>query len=388
MFTASTSGLASSIVVIILLSSILRLTFAQKDNGNECSCFQTNGSSAGYFTFHRFLDYRNIPSISPEVPALIPNITNATNAIATSDFFTNEAWRNDWAIQNWNNSDDVASGDSPTLRVNSANNVYIEKSNDTDPSYATFLTLRTARLPTFQSTGEIDSVEKNYRYLSARFRARVIGSPGACAGIFTYRHTTPSPSSVQEADIEILTRGARNAVQYTNQPSQDAQTGDDVPEATRNVTIPQGRDWTAWNTYRVDWMPGMTSWYVNGVSVADIGFQTPKDPAGLCVNIWSDGGVWTGNMSTYDEAFLQIQWVEVVFNTSGPYVGPTDKRGMVKRKGEKEKGCKVVCGIDEKVNITGTPAVLSSRAGAARNGNGSLVLVPLLLVIGLVFGYF
>lgn len=231
-------------------------------------------------------------------------------------------------------------------------------------------------------------MEKNYQYLSARFRARVIGSPGACAGIFTYRQPTASPSSVQEADIEILTRDARNAVQYTNQPSQDPQTGDAVPEATRNVSIPQGRDWTVWNTYRVDWMPGMTSWSVNGVSVADIGFQAPRDPAGLCVNIWSDGGVWTGNMSTYDEAFLQIQWVEVVFNTSGPYAGPTDKREIMNRKGEKEKGCKVVCGVDEGVNVTGTPAVLSSNAGVAWNGKGSLVWVPFVLVAGTVFGYF
>ncbi|TVY36039.1 hypothetical protein LSUB1_G005494 [Lachnellula subtilissima] len=366
MFTASTSGLASSIVVIILLSSILRLTFAQKDSGNECSCFRTNGSSAGYFTSHCFLDYRNVPSISPEVPALIPNITKRNQCPRHFRFLYQRSLEERLGYPELEQQEKQRHR--PFLR------------NLPHPPH---------RSPPHVPVNQRDRLRgKNYQYLSARFRARVIGSPGACAGIFTYRHTTPSPSSVQEADIEILTRGARNAVQYTNQPSQDAQTGDDVPEATRNVSIPQGRDWTAWNTYRVDWMPGTTSWYVNGASVADIGFQTPRDPAGLCVNIWSDGGVWTGNMSTYDEAFLQIQWVEVVFNTSGPYAGPTDKRGMVKRKGEKEKGCEVVCGIDEKVNITGTPAVLSSRAGAARNGQGSLVLVPLLLVIGLVFGYF
>ncbi|TVY43229.1 hypothetical protein LOCC1_G005441, partial [Lachnellula occidentalis] len=188
------------------------------------------------------------------------------------------------------------------------------------------------------------------------------------------RHRNPDPR-------------ARNAIQYTNQPSQNPQTGDAIPQATRNVSLPHGQDWTAWNTYRVDWMPGLTSWYVNGVSVADIGFQTPRDPAGLCVNIWSDGGPWAGNMSIYDEAFLQIQWVEVVFNTSGPIAGPTDKRELVERKGEEEKGCKVVCGVDKGVNVTGTPVVLSSEAGVALIGKGSLVWVPLVMVVGLVFGY-
>ncbi|TVY88964.1 hypothetical protein LAWI1_G005336 [Lachnellula willkommii] len=330
MFAPSTTWPPSRIIAIILLSSISSLTSAQTDNGNECSCFQTNGSSAGYFTSHRFLDYRNVPSVSPEVPALLPNITNATNAFATSEFFTNDAWRNDWAIQNWNNSDDVASGDSPTLRVNSPNNIYIEKQRHRP-------LLHNLPHPPHRPPPHLPINRRNR--LHGKKLPLPIGAlprprnrlPGRCAGIFTYRHAAASPSSVQEADIEILTRGARNAVQYTNQPSQDA------PEATRNVTVPQGRDWTAWNTYRVDWMPGMSSWYVDGVGVAEIGFQAPRDPAGLCVNMWSDGG-------GVDGEYEYIQWVEVVFNTSGPYAGPTDKREIAKRKGEKEKekGCKVV----------------------------------------------
>jgi hypothetical protein len=125
MFTASTCCLPSRVWALILLPSISSLTSAQKDNGNECSCFRTNGSSAGYFTSHRFLDYRHVSSASPEVPTLISNITNATNALATSDFFSNEAWTNDWTTQNWNNSDDVASFEASVLRVNSPSNVYM-----------------------------------------------------------------------------------------------------------------------------------------------------------------------------------------------------------------------------------------------------------------------
>lgn len=115
-------ALPSSILAGLLLFA---LTSAQTDNGNECSCFRTNGSSAGYFAYHRFFDYRNVPGASANPPAVISNEVNATDALATSDFFLNDAWTNDWTIQNWNNSDSMSSTDATELMINSPNNVYI-----------------------------------------------------------------------------------------------------------------------------------------------------------------------------------------------------------------------------------------------------------------------
>lgn len=236
--------------------------------------------------------------------------------------------------------------------------------------------------------------------MSARFYARVIGSPGACAGMFTYLAPKKNkPETVQEADIEILTSGPRNKVQYTNQPSVDKK-GNALEQATVNSTNPDNRDWSQWNVYRLDWIPKLSEWYVNGQSVASIKFQAPKDPAGLLINMWSDGGSWTGNMSLFDQAYLQIQWMELVYNTSGPVEGISKREAvddvnfagpLVKRKGK--KGCKVVCGIDEKVTNTGTPAILinntaSAPSGWKGEGMGSMVWLPLLLVGGAVFGYF
>jgi hypothetical protein len=271
-----------------------------------------------------------------------------------------------------------------------------EKSGDNDPSYTSHLTLRTSRLPTFQSVAEFDSMEQNFQYLSARFMARVIGSPGACAGMFTYL-SNDDPQKVQEADIEILTSGPRNMVQYTNQPSVDGD-GNELPDATVNAT--QSRDWSEWNVYRLDWMPKKSSWYVNGASAAEIEFQVPRDPAGLMINMWSNGGSWTGNMSIYDEAFLQIQWIELVYNTSGPFSGSGAKRNLegngfsvpLEKRKEKKEGCKVVCGIDEKVTALGTPAVLSNNTGAAPmgwkgEGVGFMVWIPLFLIGGAASGY-
>jgi hypothetical protein len=112
--------------------------------------------------------------------------------------------------------------------------------------------------------------------------------------------------------------------------------------------------------------------------------------------MWSDGGVWSGNMSVYDEAFLQIQWIELVYNTSGPYSGSkrTDQHGasglLEKRKGT--PGCRAVCSIDENIDVTGTPALLynNTAAGAHTYGNGpgmsTLAWIPVVLAGGAIFG--
>lgn len=222
--------------------------------------------------------------------------------------------------------------------------------------------------------------------------------------MFTYLDSSP----VQEADIEILTSGPHDVVQYTNQPS-NSQSGDIITEATRNASIPGGLHWSTWNTYRVDWSPTQSSWYVNGESAANISFQVPRDPAGLIVNMWSDGGPWTGNMSIHDVAYLQIQYIEIVYNTTGPFnssasttkvrprnAEPTSVNGLGRRSGNREGrshsakrseasrefygavdtlgrrdassgGCQVVCSVDDGVNISsvGTPVVLYNNTGSA-----------------------
>lgn len=141
-------------------------------------------------------------------------------------------------------------------------------------------------------------------------------------------------------------------------------------------------------------MPKQTSWYVNGVSVANISFQVPKDPAAIIFNMWSDGGIWTGNMSLYDQAYLQIQWIESVYNTSGPVAGSGQKRDVEGMGGVLEKrkgtpGCKVVCSIDERVNVTGTPSLLYNSTGRSilrGEGMGALAWLPLALASAVFFG--
>jgi hypothetical protein len=114
----------------LLSTSILlfsTLTAAQKDNGPQCDCFRTNGSSAAYFTFHRFHDFRNVNLSLTASPEVLTDAANTTNAKATSAFFLDKAWTNDWEIQNWNNTDGglATVNNASVLMINSLNNIYI-----------------------------------------------------------------------------------------------------------------------------------------------------------------------------------------------------------------------------------------------------------------------
>ncbi|KAM0292622.1 hypothetical protein ACHAO9_002937 [Fusarium lateritium] len=285
-------------------------------------------------------------------------MTSETLGSVASDYFKSGTWNSAWSIQDWNNrgSGGVSlSGDATVLMVNSPNNVYIEKNDDDDTTSDTFLTMRTMRLPGFQSAAEFESIS-TYHYISVRMLARVTGSAGACVALFTYLGGEEL-ADVQEADIEIMTRDAKNRIQYTNQPS-FTEDGDEVPKATRNATLPEGVEWDDWVVHRLDWTPERSVWYVQGQEVASIEFQTPKDPAQIILNAWSDGGSWSGNMSVDGAAYMQIQWVDMVYNATkenedkrgldGQVLeGAVGQRSALVRRDDDEDGCKVVCSIDD-----------------------------------------
>lgn len=188
------------------------------------------------------------------------------------------------------------------------------------------------------------------QYASIRLLARVRGKPGAVAGIFTYYNDT------SESDIEILTRDPTTSVEYSNQPTVNAD-GDVFPGSNFNTSMAGGgsRQWTDWNVYRLDWLPGRSAWYSNGEMAASTRVNVPGDESSLIVNIWSDGGFWSGNMSVGDKAELQVQWIEMVFNM------PDTKSGG--------RGKGVVCSVDE---VVGTPV---RAEGVSKVGVGRLLLL-------------
>jgi hypothetical protein len=124
--------------ILVLASALLLLSAvgtAQKDNGAECGCFKTNGSTEAYFSYHRFFDYRNVPYSLTSNPNVLTDPSETSNAKNTSAFFSNSLWTADWAAQNWDNSESLNTSDSDAtvLMINSPNNVYIGISSSTSP---------------------------------------------------------------------------------------------------------------------------------------------------------------------------------------------------------------------------------------------------------------
>ncbi|KAF2972803.1 hypothetical protein GQX73_g815 [Xylaria multiplex] len=379
-----------SLLLSIVLQVLGRVACLEQVNDRQCDCYLTNDTSKNYFTTHDFFDFRALAQYA-KVPSPITDPYDSSDADETSNYFLDENWTNVWGIQRWNNSDGVDSGDVPVLLVNSPNNIYIEKNEDEDPSSETFLTMRTLRYRHYQSAAEFESISKAYHFLSVRMYARTIGAPGAVTAMFTYRNDGGARelTSVQESDLEIRTMDPPDKVQYTNQPSYNLE-GYDIPQSTQNATTPKQADWTQWSVHRMDWSPKNTTWYIDGRQVASIAFQVPRDPSQVIFNAWSDGGEWSGNMTVGDAAYLQIQWIEIVYNSTGNEK-TTDKRNddmaRAPLNAKRDEGCQNVCSIDD-TPTTGTPVLLQGAASRISDhilGLGvAYVWIPLLLATFLI----
>ncbi|KAI0453779.1 concanavalin A-like lectin/glucanase domain-containing protein [Xylaria acuta] len=266
----------------------------------DCNCYKAAADSSAYFVNRKFFDFRNIAN--PSTPAPIAGGSGADAAAgATHPYFSTAEWADTWRTQSW---DTPGEG---VHRQNSANNVFIAPAEDGGGS--SHLTLRTLRQSDYQSTAEVESATADYQFLTMRMLARSRGDSGAVTALFTY---IENGGGVQEADIEFRTNTALDVVQYTNQPG--TVDGEEQPEATRVVQL--AGPWTEWQEHRYDWTPGSSDWYVDGEKVASIQFQTPTSPLSVIMNVWSDGGVWSGVMGVGGAAEMQVQWLDLTYNST------------------------------------------------------------------------
>jgi hypothetical protein len=318
-----------------------------KDNNPDCDCYVVQSGADSqqpeYFQYYRFYDFRNLPGGFSQAPGQV-NDSLGTESTWQPDLFSSDDWKADWQVQNWSKN---ATEEFPIPMTNSPANIYLAKEKD-----ASYIALRTSREEDFQSAAEMESSQQNVMHLSMRMSGRVIGSKGAVAGFFTYVNDD------NESDIEILTNDPVDTIRYTNQPAV-GKDGNSVAEASV-----QGSDlpsWEDWQTHRIDWLPKNSYWYLNNKQVAANTYSVPRKPSYMVLNMWSDGGTWSGNMTVDDSAEFHVQWIEMTFNTSGPYDGGNGN-GRVKR--SKKKGCETVCKIDG-VKQLGTPDVVSVNKSAA-----------------------
>lgn len=270
---------------------------------SHCGCFVTDGNYPTYYKQHGFWDFRFL-SNKARVPPVIKDVNGNLNADFTSDYFNwDSEFAQFWGPQHWSNEE-------PGFpMVNSYNNLYIEKNADGNSD--THMTMRSSRLPKFQTAAEFESM-KMVDHASLRMYAKTAGSSGVCTSIFTYRGAEHL-KDVQEADIEMLSRESSQFIHYTNQPSY-LEDGSTVDGASENVTLPNSMRWTDWTTHRLDWTPGRTTYLANGVQTHTQTFQAPRDPSTILLNTWSDGGEWTGTMPQGGEAYQRVQWIEMLYN--------------------------------------------------------------------------
>ncbi|KAJ5587167.1 Endo-1-3(4)-beta-glucanase [Penicillium hispanicum] len=279
-------------------------------------------------------------------------------------FFFQTAFDRDWVSQRWlRHRTPVA----PVTMVNSKRNVFFTRAlRQPDPD-ATYLVLRATRHTNFTSTAEIETRVRNIWRCSLRVRMRIFPAglalshppqttewpsgdprhhaldngtilgnasgrvvdqgrppPGACMGIFTYH------SKDCESDIEILTSDPTYRVRYANQPDYDASTDKMIPGASTVADLPV--DWTSWSTQRLDWHPHRSRWYVNNELQDSKSYGVPRLQSRLVINLWSDGGNWTGDMRTGDTIYTAIEYIELAYNRSsdgsdGVRIPPAQRHG-------------------------------------------------------------
>jgi hypothetical protein len=283
----------------------------------DCTQFTTNGSTAANYEFYRFYDFRNIDNTGDESTFAASNERCKT--------FSSAPWNTGWNSRSWArpatrdlyiDMDYVPSGvfiSQLLLLLLLLHQVLYTTGNNTDASqeFSTYLTLYTTRLPNgTQLAAALDYSEYNVTHASIRMSARVHGGSGAVAGLFTYYNDTT------ESDIEVLTRDPEAQVRYSNQPTADPQTEEPIPGSSYNVSLASGRSTSTWNDYRLDLVPGRSAWYANGAQTATTEVNVPDTASKVTLNSWSNGGTFSGRMEIGEEAWFDVQWIELLFNTS------------------------------------------------------------------------
>lgn len=347
-----------------------------KDNSPNCSCYVVESGEASdspsYFQYYRFYDFRNLPGGLSAPP---PAINQSQNASLLStwqpDIFNSPDFMADWGAQNWSKE---ATDDFPTPMANSPANIYIAQQGN-----GTYLSLRTTKLEDHQTAAEMENQQKNLMHVSMRMSARVRGDSGAVAGFFTFF------DDVNESDIEILTRDPKDKIRYTNQPSVDRE-GNEIEAAS---TGPTGLSrWDDWHMHRIDWLPKESYWYLDNKQVAANSYSVPRRPSFMVLNMWSDGGEWSGNMTEGGQAEFQIQWIEMTFNTSGPYTGTkNNNKRSVDVLEKRAKRCQNVCKIDG-VKQIGTPEIVSMSNGDEDDDEGLSAGAKAGIAVGVIVGVF
>lgn len=205
----------------------------------------------------------------------LPNLNISTYAVknSTKDPFTRQYAKSQVRFND---------GESISLLVNGSNDAY-ESANRSIPS-GSFLTRYNDIL-----------------YGSVRTVAKLPKAPGACQGMFFYKNDN------QETDIEYLS-SLPDRVYLTNQAVNATS-----PKKYITVTPPaDGRD--AFHEYRLDWVPGQTSYYIDGALQAIFNTSVPSIPGVWVWNNWSSGNPNWSRMPGNETVDFRIKSITAYWN--------------------------------------------------------------------------
>lgn len=147
--------------------------------------------------------------------------------------------------------------------------------------------------------GEIITKRSDILYGSFRSSHRVEGGAGAVAALFFYA------DDADEIDIELVTDDHVRDVHFTNQP-----------DGLITTYMPNGASRTTFASYRFDWLPSQTSFYVNDVLSGSLTDDVPAINGSIELNSWANGGSFTGSQVPTTDSVMSVQWIKLYFNTS------------------------------------------------------------------------
>lgn len=163
----------------------------------------------------------------------------------------------------------------------------------------------TLTVPGGQTNGPISTAQltTNYNdilYASVRTVAKISNVPGTTNAFIFYANDT------QEVDFAFLTSDLSKAWLTNEQNSNTS------PYSTYSVAAPADAN-TAWHEYRLDWLPGVSKFFIDGVLVQTITDNVPTAPGSWIWNNWSNGNSWAQGPPTADSV-LKIRSIDAYFN--------------------------------------------------------------------------
>lgn len=149
---------------------------------------------------------------------------------------------------------------------------------------------------------EIQTARSDILYGSFRTVAQIQGDTGVCFGHFIYGDDT------DEVDVEVLTKQGGNIINYTNQPG--GTSGATVAKSVSPAST------TAFHEHRFDWVAGKTRFYLDGTLESTITVNVPKIATTYIMNLWGDGGSWSGTTPPSYTTIANVKSISLYFNST------------------------------------------------------------------------